>query len=137
MKICFHYDHWISISLEMIQGQKRKFLAYLHRRGADQERNLEKLFCFFLIFLENRHQKKVFYKNNGLISSTKNSLERLLMPFQAIELLYKEVFAIRIVLFQTLYYFLWSVTLVITHRIVNERQVMRSLKNSLLLGFHP
>ena len=50
------------------------------------------------------------------------------------ELLYKEVFAIRIVLFQTLHYFLWSVTLVITHRIVNGRQVIRSLKNSLLLG---
>lgn len=41
-----------------------------------------KTFCFFSIFLENRHQKKVFYKNIGLISSTKNSLERFLMPFR-------------------------------------------------------
>ena len=32
-------------------------------------------------FLKNIHQEKVFYKNNGLISSTKNSLERFLMPF--------------------------------------------------------
>ena len=40
-----------------------------------------KNFCFFSILLENRHQKKVFYKNNGLISLTKNSLERFLMPF--------------------------------------------------------
>jgi hypothetical protein len=40
-----------------------------------------KNFCFFSILLENRHQKKVFYKNIGLISSTKNSLERFLMPF--------------------------------------------------------
>ncbi len=136
MRICLHYDHWTSISLDMIQRQKGNF--WLTFTNVEQIRKeILKKRSFFLILLENRHQEKVFYKNNGLISSTKNSLERFLMPFKVIDFLYKEVFAIRIVLFQTLYYFLWSVTLVITHRIVNERQVIRSLKNSLLLGFHP
>ena len=68
-----------------------------------------------------------FIKNWNNISN-KSSLIRLLIPFKGYRFLTQRSFAIRIVLFQTLYYFLWSVTLVITHRIVNGRQVIRSLK---------